>query len=99
MAETYSSGRWTVKSGEEDAFVEAWKEFVTWAATLPGSGTFRLMRDVDQPNQFVSFGAWEGQDAQNLWTQHPEIAERLVRVRAHCDDFASSSYELAAEIS
>jgi heme-degrading monooxygenase HmoA len=99
MTETYSSGAWTVKSGEEDAFAEAWKEFVTWAAGLPGSGTFRLLRDVDQPNRFMSFGSWENHDAQNAWTQHPEFAERLGRVRAHCDDFKPSSYELSAEIS
>ena len=99
MTETYSSGAWTVKSGEEDAFVEAWKEFVTWAAGLPGSGTFRLLRDMDHPNRFVSFGSWENHDAQNAWTQHPEFAERLGRVRAQCDEFAPSSYELSAEIS
>ena len=99
MTETYSSGVWTVKSGEEDAFVEDWKAFVTWAAELPGSGTFRLVRDVDQPNRFLSFGNWDGSDSQNAWTHHPEFAERLGRVRAHCDDFAPSSYELTAEVS
>jgi len=25
MAEAYACGLWTVRSGEEDAFVEAWK--------------------------------------------------------------------------
>ena len=99
MTETYSSGVWTVKPGEEDAFVADWKEFVSWAAELPGSGTFRLLRDADQPNRFVSFGSWEEIDAQNAWTQHPEFAERLGRVRAHCDEFTPSSYELAADVS
>ena len=99
MTETYSSGVWTVKFGVEDAFVEDWTAFVTWAAELPGSGTFRLVRDVDQPNRFLSFGNWDGSDSQNAWTQHPEFAERLGRVRAHCDDFTPSSYELTAEVS
>jgi heme-degrading monooxygenase HmoA len=99
MTKTFSSGMWTVKSGEEDAFVEDWKKFVSWAAELPGSGDFRLLHDIDQPNRFVSFGSWEDHDAQNAWTQHPEFAERLGRVRAHCDDFKPSSYALSAEIS
>jgi heme-degrading monooxygenase HmoA len=99
MTETYSSGVWTVKSGEEDAFVEDWKAFVTWAAEMPGSGTFRLVRDVDQPNRFLSVGSWDGMDSQNAWVGHPEFAERLGRVRAHCDDFKSTSYELSAEVS
>jgi heme-degrading monooxygenase HmoA len=99
MTETYSSGVWTVKSGEEDAFLADWKEFVSWAAELPGSGEFRLLRDIDLPNRYVSFGSWEDHDAQNAWTQHAEFAERLGRVRAHCDDFTPSSYELAAQVS
>jgi heme-degrading monooxygenase HmoA len=76
MTETYSSGLWTVKSGEEDAFVEAWKEFVTWAAEMPGSGTFRLIRDLDQPNRFLSFGSWQSQESQNAWIEQSEFAER-----------------------
>jgi heme-degrading monooxygenase HmoA len=99
MTETYSSGLWTVKSGEEDAFVEAWKEFVRWAAEMPGSGTFRLIRDIDQPNRFLSFGSWEGPELQNAWIEQSEFAERLGRVRAHCDEFTPSSYELTAEVS
>ena len=99
MTETYSSGVWAVKSGEEDAFLADWKEFVSWAAELPGSGEFRLLRDIDLPNRYASFGSWEDHDAQNAWTQHAEFAERLGRVRAHCDDFTPSSYELAAQVS
>src|SRR5262245_55180276 len=99
MTETYSSGVWTVKSGEEDAFAADWKACVAWSAKQPGSGTFRLVRDVDEPNRFMSFGNWDGMDAQNAWTRHPEFAERLGKVRAHCDDFKPSSYELITEVS
>src|SRR2546425_8676841 len=53
--ETYTSGAWTVKAGEEDAFVEAWTDFVTWASSFSGSGTFRLVRDVERPNSYLSF--------------------------------------------
>ena len=35
-----------MKPGEEDAFVAAWREFVTWAAELEGHGTFRLVQDL-----------------------------------------------------
>ena len=31
MPETYTSGIWIVKEGEEDAFVAAWKQFAQWA--------------------------------------------------------------------
>jgi heme-degrading monooxygenase HmoA len=98
MAETYTSGTWMVKAGEEDAFVEAWREFVTWASELPGSGTFRLARDLAQPSHFLSFGPWESSEAQTAWRSHPEFAERLGRVRAHCDDFSASAYELVTTV-
>ena len=98
MTETYSSGTWIVKAGEEDAFVEAWRDFVTWASELPGSGTFRLVRDVKQPNHFMSFAPWESAEAQDAWTALPEFPERIGRVRAHCDDFHSSAFELVTTV-
>jgi heme-degrading monooxygenase HmoA len=98
VTETYTSGTWMVKAGEEDAFVEAWREFVTWASELPGSGTFRLTRELGQPNHFLSFGSWENAEAQSAWREHPEFAERLGRVRTHCDDVSASAYELVTTV-
>jgi len=98
MAETFSSGVWIVKDGEEDAFVEAWKEFVGWSAGMDGSGTFRLVRDLGQPGRYLSFAPWESAEAARAWQQHPDFAERLGAVRAHCDDFQPSSYETAAVV-
>jgi heme-degrading monooxygenase HmoA len=99
MAETYSSAVWTVKAGEEDAFVDAWKEFVGWAATMPGSGTFRLVRDLEDPSRFLSFAPWESGEAVRAWQQHPDFPEQLSRPRGHCQNFEPSGYELAAEVS
>ena len=36
MSEVYSSGTWTAKEGEGEAFVEAWTEFALWLGTMPG---------------------------------------------------------------
>jgi heme-degrading monooxygenase HmoA len=98
MTETYTSGTWVAKAGEEDAFVEAWREFVTWASELPGSGTFRLTRELEQPSHFLSFAPWESADAQSAWRNHPEFPERFGRVRAHCDDVHASAYELVTTV-
>jgi heme-degrading monooxygenase HmoA len=90
---------WVVKSGEEDDFVAAWKEFVGWSAGMSGSGTFRLVRDREQPNRFLSFAPWESLEAQQAWTQQPEFGERLGRVRAHCDEFRPTTYDFVTEVS
>jgi hypothetical protein len=55
MTETYTSGAWIVKPGEEEAFVQEWTSFVTWASSMPGSGTFRLVCDLDDPSHYMSF--------------------------------------------
>ncbi len=98
MTETYTSGAWVVKEGEEDAFVAEWKAFVTWASAMPGSGTFRLVRDLDDPRKFMSFAPWESFEAQNDWKELPEFRERIMRVRSHCEDFQPSTLELVAKI-
>jgi heme-degrading monooxygenase HmoA len=98
MAETYTSGTWIVKPGDEDDFVAAWEAMAAWAAEMPGAGTFLLVRDTENAGHFMSFGAWESFEAQEAWKAQPEFRERLGAVRSHCDDFTPSVFELAARI-
>jgi heme-degrading monooxygenase HmoA len=99
MAETYTSGTWTVKPGEEDAFVREWTSFVDWAATeMDGCGTFRLVQNLDDPSHYMSFAPWENFEAQQAWKQTPEFPERIGRVRAHCTDFTPFTFELVTTV-
>jgi len=98
MAETYTNGTWLVKTGEEDAFVAEWKNFVGWGKTMAGSGTFHLVRDRDHPDRYMSFADWESFDAQKAWKALPDFPERIGRVRSHCVDFQPSVYELVARV-
>jgi heme-degrading monooxygenase HmoA len=98
VAETYTNGMWQVKPGEEDDFVAAWRDFVSWASTWPGHGTFRLVRDVDDPSRYMSFAPWESFDAQAAWKANPEFPERIGRVKAHTDDFTPSVFELVTVV-
>ena len=98
MTETYTSGVWTVKDGEEEAFVEAWREFVAFGGKMPGSGTFRLVRDVEQPERYMSFAPWESFEAQHDWKLMPEFTELIGAARAHCEDFQPAVYELVTTV-
>ena len=98
MTETYTSGTWVVKRGEEEGFIRAWTAFVTWASSMPGSGTFRLVRDLDHPSNYMSFAPCESLEAQSAWKELPEFRERIGRVRSHCEDFQPSTYELVTEV-
>jgi len=99
MTETYTSGTWLVKDGEDDAFVQAWTAFVEWASEMPGSGVFRLVRDVDQPRRYMSFAPWESFDAQQAWKALPEFPEQIGRVRQHCESFEPFTLELVTSVS
>jgi heme-degrading monooxygenase HmoA len=71
---------------------------VTWASEMPGSGTFRLVRDTDDPSQFMSFAPWESFEAQAAWKALPEFRERIGRVRSHCESFTPLTLELVTRV-
>ena len=98
MAETYSSGAWTAKEGEDEAFVEAWTEFARWLSTMPGAGTPRLTRNLREPHRYLSFAPWESADALEAWRSNPEFSQRIAAVREHVSDFTPSEYELVAQV-
>jgi heme-degrading monooxygenase HmoA len=46
----------------------------------------------------LSFAPWESFEAQNAWKESPEFRERIMRVRAHCEDFRPSTLELVTVV-
>ena len=98
MQEIYTSGVWLAKAGEEADFVEAWREFATWARTMPGCGTLRLVRDLEQPSRFVSFAPWESFETQRAWKESDAFRERIRQVIRHTDEFTPSTYELVTKV-
>src|SRR5262245_18772242 len=93
MGETYTHGTWVAKAGEEDEFVAAWRDFVSWARTWPGSSAFQLVRDHYEPNRFMSFGPWESFEAQQAWKDSPDFKERIGRVKQHTEEFTPSVFD------
>ena len=59
MGEHYSHTVWIAKPGYEDEFVRRWSEFEEWSAVEGLSAHAKLLRDVDEPGRFISFGPWE----------------------------------------
>jgi len=98
MSEVYSSGAWTAKEGEGEAFVEAWTEFARWLRTMPGAGTARLIRDLGEPRRYLSFAPWESAEAMHAWKADPGFGERIAAVREHVTEFRPSELELVAEV-
>lgn len=97
MAKHYASGNWTVTAGREQEFIDRWLEFTGWTkANVAGALEFVLIRDVDDPRHFVSFGTWIDPDLRAAWKDGQGFAERFARCRELCEAFSGSDYTLVA---
>ena len=63
MTETYSHTTWQVKPGSEAEFVQRWQEWAEWSHRQGLGAHARLLRDVESPGTYVSFGPWASIDA------------------------------------
>ena len=98
MGEVYTSGSWKPNPGSEQAFIEAWSSFASWASVSAGAGTLRLVRDLNEPGQFVSFGGWQSIDQVRAWKSSPEFRERMAQVLQHVDAFRPAELEPVAAV-
>ena len=94
MGEVYATGSWKPFEGQEEAFLEEWREFMAWACSLPGAGRAVLARDLRDPERFVSFSTWDSIESVKAWKSSPEFKPRMSRVQEHIDKFAPTELEV-----
>jgi len=100
MGTLYTSGSWRVKPGREGEFVAAWQELASWtAAEAPGAMWATLLRDLDDPTHFVSFGPWESADAIDAWRASDGFRERVAGMRELLEGFEPMAGEAVADVS
>ena len=98
MATPYTHGIWQVKPGYADEFVAAWTEFADWSREhAAGAGWGKLLRDVEDPNRFFTFGPWESLDAISAWRALDGWQERVGRMRAMLESFQPATLEVIVE--
>ena len=66
--------------------------------TTAPDGVVHVIRNVERSATYMSFAPWESLEAQQAWKELPEFRERIGRVRAHCDDFEPSVFELVTRV-
>ena len=96
MAEMITTGTWIVNESRQEAFVDAWAAFAGWASSMEGAGELRLGRDGDDPNRFVSFGAWTSSEHVHAWKANPDFRELMARVLQHVDEFHPIELDVVA---
>jgi heme-degrading monooxygenase HmoA len=95
----FASGRWQVKAGQEDDFVDRWTAWLIWTRdTVPGFRSAKLLRSDDDADRFTSVSDWDDAASAREWKMTPGFAERLARVRETCDEFIGGDFDLVAEV-
>ncbi len=97
--EHYASGNWRVKEGSAEEFITRWKSWLSSSAQkVPGFGSARLIRDVNDPNHFLSYSEWDDPKMRDQWKNSPEFAEGMAHVRELTEDFSGGDYVVAVSI-
>jgi heme-degrading monooxygenase HmoA len=94
MENLYTHTTWRVKPGREEDFVERWTEWAEWSHRQGLREEALLLRDVDSPQRFVSFGPWESVDVARGWRSLPGYQERVERLREVLDGFDPETLEV-----
>jgi len=87
MENLYTHTTWRVKPGREDDFVERWAEWADWSHLEGLHEDALLLRDLESPQTFVSFGPWASIDVIRGWRARPGYQERVERLREVLDSF------------
>jgi quinol monooxygenase YgiN len=84
----YTLSRWSVKSGNEEAFIHAWQEFSEWTLRhRPGAeGEARLLQDHEHPGLFFAIRLWEDTQSIEGWRKSPEFREFITKAVTLCED-------------
>ena len=96
--EAYTLAIWRVKEGRVEEFVELWKgdlaDFFLGLPNPPGTGT--LVRSVEDPLLFYSFGPWKSLDDIREMRSNPQTREVIGRLAALCDEAKPGAFEVVA---
>jgi hypothetical protein len=93
----YTLARWLVREGQQEAFVAAWRELAAFFLSLrepPRWGT--LLRSVDDPRLFYSFGPWPSMETIAAMRAHPDTPFEIGRLTDICEESQLGTFLVAA---
>ena len=97
MGTPFTHTTWRVKAGREEEFIRRWLEWIEWSHRQGLRAHARLLRDVENPSLFVSFGPWETISAVRTWRGEPGYHERVARLQELVEEFEPRTLEEVAE--
>jgi heme-degrading monooxygenase HmoA len=94
----YTHTTWSVKPDLEEEFVHRWSEWAEWSHREGLDAPALLLRDLDSPGTFISFGAWQSVAAVKNWRTLSGYNERVARLRELVDSFEPRTLEVTARM-
>ncbi len=96
----YTLAMWRVKEGREEEFVDAWRgELAEFFLSLPNPpGTGALIRSVQDPQLFYSFGPWRSLDDVHQMRSHPRTAEVMGKLRGLCEEVKAGDFSVVLTV-
>ena len=96
--DAYTLAMWRVKAGKEEEFIAAWKgelaEYFLSLTNPPGTGT--LVRSVEDPQLFYSFGPWRNLADIQQMRSDPRTPEMIGKIAALCEEAKPGTFQLVA---
>ena len=93
-------GIWVVKAGREDDFARHWEESASNLSLEFPDVTFRLLRDHDNPQRYVSLGeGWRNLEQIEVARSLPTFQNAMTSIWRLLESGDNSTLELAVEIS
>ena len=96
----YTSGVWIVKKGREDDFARRWQESADSVSLDYPDITFRLLRDHENSQRFISLGdGWRSTDQIEAARSAPAFQDAMASIWRLLESGEISTLDLVAEIS
>jgi quinol monooxygenase YgiN len=76
MAAVWTEGRYKVKHGHVDEFVQVWQELAEHAVAEFGARAPTMLRDRAERDLLVTFGAWDSLDTLERFRSSPLVQAR-----------------------
>jgi heme-degrading monooxygenase HmoA len=97
MRHTWTYSTWIVKPGQEDEFVRRWKDWAQHAAREGLGSKAKLLRDLDNPNRFISYGRWASPEHVAHWRTGDTFHEHTAPLHEVIESFNPHTFEEIAE--
>lgn len=82
----YTSGRFSVKLGEEDAFITAVEAVADWTmVNFPSVLEVTLLRDSSRRGGFFTVFRWEDEESIESWRSDSEFGAYMSQISEHCE--------------